>query len=564
MATRRYKTSETVDFAVIGAGAAGGIMAKELATAGFSVVVFEQGPYHQPSDFRHDELAVLHRGSLINDHRKQPNTFRRTESDKAVVKPAVEYGRMVGGGSVHFTANYWRFHELDFEERDRYGSIAGTGFDNWPIRYSDLEPYYTQVEYDLGISGLAGANPFEGPRSKPYPLPPMPVKSSGVLFERAAKKLGLHPYPAPVAVLSQPYRGRAACLHCGFCEAFGCEVNAKSSTLASVIPEAGKTGRCEIRPLSYVRKIGTGADGRVNAVLYFDRNGREQRQRVRAVVVCANGAETPRLLLLSKSNLYPHGLANSSGLVGKYLMFDNGTYAMGLFDKPCNEYKSIVVTRVLHDFYAADPKRGFYGGGGLDSRFDYQPIQFALSGTPKDLPRWGSGFKQVLREYYTHTAGVLSHTTCLPLESNSISLDPDVKDAWGLPALRVTFKNHPDDLSTMRFLDQKMRAILEAAGAKKIWSDPDTVTDTEYSRHLMGTCRMGTDPGRSVVNAQNRAHDVPNLFIVDGSSFVTSGRQQPTETIQALSARAADLMIQAARRGELGMPVSKPSASRTG
>lgn len=551
MPSVRYKLSETVDFVVIGAGAAGGIMAKELSTAGFSVVVLEQGPYRRASDFRHDELDVMYREGLTNNHRKQPNTFRRTESEKAVVKPVVEYGRMVGGGSVHFTGNYWRFHELDFEERDRYGSIAGTGFDNWPIRYSDLEPYYTKVEYDLGISGVAGANPFEAPRSKPYPLPPMPVKSSGVLFERAARKLGLHPYPAPVAVLSQPYKGRAACLHCGFCEAFGCEVNAKSSTLASVIPEAEKTGKCEIRPLSYVRKIDTAADGRVNAVLYFDHAGRERRQRARAVVVCANGAETPRLLLLSKSNRFPNGLANSSGLVGKYLMFDNGTLVSGLFDKPCNEYKSIVVTRVLHDFYAADPKRGFYGGGGLDSRFDYQPIMFALAGTPKDLPRWGSDFKKILREYYTHSSGVLSHTTCLPLESNSISLDPDVKDAWGLPAMRVTFKNHPDDLSTMRFLDKQMRAILETAGAKKIWSDPETVSDTEYSRHLMGTCRMGNDPAKSVVNSRNRAHDVPNLFIVDGSSFVTSGRQQPTETIQALSARAADLMIQSARRGEL-------------
>jgi len=551
MALARYKTSETVDFVVIGAGAAGGIMAKELSTAGFSVVVLEQGPYHRAADFRHDELDMLYREGLTNNHQKQPNTYRKTESEKAIVKPVVEYGRMVGGGSVHFTANYWRFHELDFEERDRYGSIRGTGFDNWPIRYADLEPYYTKVEYDLGISGLAGANPFEGPRSKPYPLPPMPVKSSGVLFERAAGKLGLHPYPAPVAVLSKPYRGRGACIHCGFCEAFGCEINAKSSTLASVIPEAEQTGNCEIRPLSYVRKIDTGADGRVKAVIYFDHAGGEQRQRALAAVVCANGAETPRLLLMSKSNRFPNGLANSSGLVGKYLMFDSGTLMSGLFDKPCNEYKSIVATRVLHDFYAADPKRGFYGGGGLDSRFDYQPIQFALDGTPKDLPRWGSGYKKVLREYYTHSAGILSHSTCLPLESNSISLDPDIKDAWGLPAMRVTFKNHPDDISTMHFLEKQMRAILEAAGAKKIWSDPETISDTDYSRHLMGTCRMGTDPARSVVNAHNRAHDVPNLFIVDGSSFVTSGRQQPTASIQALSARAADLMIQSARRGEI-------------
>jgi choline dehydrogenase-like flavoprotein len=539
MAAAAFQAAESVDFIVIGSGAAGGVMAKELAAGGLRVVVLEQGPYRKAQDFRHDEFDTFYRAGLINDHHRQPNTYRKTESEKAVVRPAVEYGRMVGGGSVHFTANYWRFHELDFEERTRYGSIAGTGFADWPIRYRDLEPYYTKAEQELGISGLGGVNPFEGPRSQPYPLPPMPVKSSGVLFERAAKKLGLHPYPAPVAVLSQPYRGRDACVHCGFCEAFGCETNSKSSTLAALIPLAEATGRCEIRPNSYVRKIETGDNGRVTGVIYFNQAGKEVRQRAKAVALCANGAETPRLLLMSKSKRFPHGLANSSGLVGKYLMFDTGTFAMGLFDKPCNEYKSIVVTRVLHDYYAADPKRGFYGGGGLDSRFDYPPITFALIGTPPGLPRWGPEYKKVLRDYFTHTSGVLSHSTCLAMESNSISLDPDVKDHWGLPALRVTFQNHPDDLKTMRFLDARMREILDAAGARKIWSDPPVIGDTTYSRHLMGTCRMGADPKTSVVDSRNRAHDVPNLYIVDGSSLVTSGRQQPTATIQALAYRAA-------------------------
>jgi choline dehydrogenase-like flavoprotein len=168
----------------------------------------------------------------------------------------------VGGGSVHFTGNYWRFHESDFHERSVFGNIPGTAFEDWPIRYADLEPYYTKAEYDIGVSGVAGANPFEAPRSKPYPLPPLPVKSSGVLFERATKKLGLHPFPAPMAILSQPYRGRSACVHCGFCESFGCEMRAKSSTLVSVIPVAESTGRCEIRPNSYVRKIATDAQGR--------------------------------------------------------------------------------------------------------------------------------------------------------------------------------------------------------------------------------------------------------------------------------------------------------------
>jgi choline dehydrogenase-like flavoprotein len=538
----RFRPSDAVDFLVIGAGAAGGVVAKELATSGFRVVVLEQGPYLRAQDFTHDEVDVIFRGALINDPKKQPNTFRRTPEEPARRQQAVEYARLVGGGSVHFTSNYWRFHPEDFHERSVLGAIPGADLQDWPITYDELEPHYTRAEWELGVSGLAGSNPFDGPRSKPYPLPPMPVKGSGVLFERGAKKLGWHPFPAPVAILSQPYRGRGACMHCGWCEAFGCEVNAKSSTLAALIPLAEKTGRCEIRPESYVSKIETGPDGRVCGAVYFDCGGREMRQRAKAVVLCANGAETPRLLLLS-------GIANSSGLVGKYLMVDTGLYAAGLFEHPVNEYKSIVVTRVLHDFYRSDPKRGFYGGGGLDSRMDFYPAMFALGGMPKDGPQWGARWKRALGEYYTHTSGVLSHASCLAMEQNSITLDPEVKDAWGLPAMRVTFRNHPDDLKAMRFLLERQVEILQAAGAKKVWTDP--VSEVTYSRHLMGTCRMGNDPRTSVVDRWHRAHDVRNLFIVDGSSLVTCGRQQPTETIQALAYRAAAHMGRAARRGEL-------------
>ena len=549
MSTPKFRPSEEVDFVVIGSGAAGGVMAKELSTAGYRVVVLEQGPYFRESDFVHDEIKFMRQHLLTNNHKRQPNTFRKTADEKAVVQPAVGYGRQVGGGTVHFTANYWRFHEVDFEEHTRWGAIHGTALADWPIKYADLEPYYTKAEQELGVSGLAGANPFDPWRSKPYPLPPMPVKSSGVLFERGARKLGLHPAPAPVAILSQPYRGRGACLHCGFCENFGCEVAAKSSTLATVIRVAERTGHCEVRPDSYVRKIDTGKNGRANGVIYFNGQGKEIRQKAKAVVLCANGAETPRLLLLSKSNQFPNGLANNSGIVGKHLMVDTGLLAMGLFDQPLNEYKSIQVTRLLMDFYDSDPKRGYFGGGGIDARFDWNPISFALDGLPKDAPRWGSGYKKLLSEYFTRTMTLCSHTTCLPLATNTIDLDPELKDAWGLPALRMTYKNHPDDLKTLRFILDKEIEILEAAGARKIWTDP--VEDVAFSVHLMGTCRMGNDPKSSVVNAENRTHDVPNLFIVDGSSLVTSGRQQPTATIQALAYRAGERIAANAKRDGL-------------
>ncbi len=537
-----YRPSDEVDFVVIGAGAAGGVMAKELAAAGLRVVVLEQGPHLKAKDFTHDEVDVVFRGALVNGEAKQPQTFRKTQDETAKPHMAAGYARLVGGGSVHFTANYWRFHPEDFRERSTLGAIAGATLADWPITYEELEPFYTKAEWELGISGLAGSNPFDGPRSKPYPLPPMPVKSSGVLLERGARRLGLHPFPAPVAVLSQPYQGRAACTHCGYCEAFGCEINAKSSTLAALIPLAEKTGKCEIRPEAYVRKIETDKKGRATAVIYFNRAGKEVRQRTKAVALCANGAETPRLLLLS-------GIANSSGLVGRHLMFDASTYAMGLFEHEVNEHKSIVVTRVLHDFYRSDPKRGFYGGGGLDSRMDFTQAAFAAFALPPEGPQWGAEWKRAVGESFTHTSGTLAHCSCLSREQNSISLDPVLKDAWGLPAMRVTFQSHPDDLKNRRFLLERQLEILEAAGAKKKWNLPvDDVTD---SVHLMGTCRMGDDPRTSVVDRWNRSHDVRNLFIVDGSSLVTCGRQQPTETIQALAYRAADYIAKAAPRGEI-------------
>ena len=268
----RFDTSSEVDFVVIGTGAAGGVVMKELSSAGFHVVALEQGPYLKERDFKHDEFNINFQRGITNDHKLQPNTFRKTEKEKARLKPSVGYGRLVGGSSVHFTANYWRFHEIDFNERSKLGPIAGTSFDDWPITYADLEPYYTKVEWEVGVSGLAGANPFDPWRSKPYPVPPLPIKSSGALLELGARKAGFHASPAPMAVISERHNGRSGCVHCGFCEYYGCEIGAKSSSLATVIKEAEKTGNCEIRPNSYVRKIEIDKNGRVTGVIYFDAN----------------------------------------------------------------------------------------------------------------------------------------------------------------------------------------------------------------------------------------------------------------------------------------------------
>ena len=515
------------------------------------LVVLEVGLAQIRSLLEHDELLVNESHQLTNIPSLQPQTFRKTAAEKAERRDYLIYGRMVGGGSVHFTANYWRFHEQDFVDGTRYGPVPGTSLEDWPIRYAELEPYYTRVEWELGVSGLAGANPFDPPRSRPYPLPPLPIKPSGVLLEIGAKKLGWHPAPAPMAVISKSYRGRSACQHCGFCEYFGCEWKAKSSTLATMIPEAERTGRCEIRPNSYARRVQTDSRGRVTGVVYFDAQKREIMQRAKAVVLCANGAETPRLLLMSASNLFPNGLANSSGAVGKHLMFNGGAFAGGVFEHEVNGHKSVQVSRYVQDHYRLDSKYGIVGGGGIDMRFDWYPISFAMDALPPDGPRWGAEFKRMVREYFTRTAYALAHTTQLPQEASTITLDPELKDAWGLPAIRTTFTEHPNDMKLYQFFLDRTIELLDASGAKTTW--PFSL-DAPWQVHLLGTCRMGNDPKKSVVDKFHRAHDVPNLFIVDGSSFVTCGTGQPTMTIQALAFRAAEAISGYAKRGEITKP----------
>ncbi|HKE43472.1 MAG TPA: GMC family oxidoreductase [Steroidobacteraceae bacterium] len=550
MTARRYRDSEQVDFVIVGSGAAGGILARELSRSKFSTVVFEQGPRLAPADFEHDELKYWFMAGITNDATRNPQTFRNDPSVEArhvKDRPPLWYARLVGGTSVHFTANYWRFREVDFNERSRLGAIPGADLQDWPISYAELEPCYTRVEWEVGVSGLAYATPFDPPRTRPYPMPPMPVKSSGVLFERGARKLGLHPFPAPLAINSQPYNGRPGCVHCGFCHGFACEVQAKGSTLYTMIPQAEETGHCEVRAESYVVRIETDKRGRATGVTYFDRERREHFQKARAVIVSANGAETPRLLLMSANASFPHGLANSSGVVGKFLMFNCAGRAGAVFEHELNEHKSVQVTRVVHDFYDSDPKRGFYGGGGIDARMGPQPLVWALR-TGLEGPSWGSEYKARLQAF-TRSMTIFGHGTSLAVESNSVSLDPELKDDWNLPAIRVTYKDHPDDLANTRFLQDRGVEILEAAGALKVTRAP--VTEQTSSMHLLGTCRMGDDPATSVIDRYHRTHDVPNLFLCDGSSLVTSGRGQPTMTIQALAFRAADHISRFAKRGEI-------------
>lgn len=554
--TPRFSPKDAVDFVVVGSGSAGGVVARELSRAGFQVLVLEQGPRLGPNDFSHDELLVNDEHLLTNKPELASQTYRRTANDKAKVTNPIQYGRVVGGGSVHFTANFWRFHPIDFKEASKIGRIPGTTFSDWPISYDDLEPYYTKVEWDIGVAGLAGASPFDPPRSKPYPMPPHPIGSTGVLMERGAKKMGWTAFPAPMAITSKLYRGRSQCVACGFCLGMGCEVGAKSSTLFTAIPDAEATGRCEIRPDCYVRKVEVNDKGLVTGVIYFDKKKREVFQRAKAVVICANGAETPRLLMMSKSNRFPDGLANSSGMVGQNIMFNGNVVANGVFEHDVNGHKGIAVSRVVHDTYELDPaKVGFHGGGGFDFRQIFTPVVFGFAGVPFDGPQWGSAYKKAVAEGFTRTVNCLGHTTSLPVATNTITLDEDVKDVWGLPVIRLTYSDHENDLKVYDWFAKRAKDLLDAAGAQKSWAFPTTGENQGGGPHLLGTCRMGNDPATSVVNASHRAHDVPNLFMVDGSSFVTGGRGQPTMTIMALAFRAGDLIAQAAKKGEI------PSAS---
>ncbi|MDX1404927.1 MAG: GMC family oxidoreductase [Woeseiaceae bacterium] len=547
-----FALDEPVDFVIVGSGSAGGIIAKELSTEGFKVVVLEQGPYRKAADFSHDELSVLEYSELSNrGNINNRQTFRDDPNKVAELasgNPA-HYAQGVGGSSVHFTANFWRLRESDFKERSLLGPISGTTFADWPISYAELEPYYTKVDWDIGISGAPG--PYDSFRSKPFPMPPVPIKSSGVLLERGAEKMGWKAQVEPLAILSQPHNGRPPCINCGFCMGFGCEVNAKSSTLAAMIPLAEASGNCEIRAECAAFHVQTNDRGRASEVRYYDPDGNERSQKARAVILSANGAETPRLLLSSASAAFPDGLANSSGFVGKNLMFNSHSRIRALFEHPLNDYKGVQVTRIVHEFYESDPARGFYGGGGIDARpfKAAEPIGFALQGARPGLRKWGAEYKANLENDFTRSMYLMASGTSLPLERNNVTLDPSYKDRWGRPSIRITYKDHDDDMALAKFMQDRCIEMMEAAGAEQVW--PLHLEYTTAGAHLLGTCRMGDDPQTSVIDKYHRTHDVPNLFLCDGSSMVTSGRGQPTMTIMALAFRAAEHIAAAARRNEI-------------
>lgn len=526
------------DVVVIGSGAGGGVIAKELSEAGLTVIVIEAGRRYRPYDEYPTHALDF---EVIAGNTFAPPDYRR---DLYTVPRNLPYNycraKGVGGSTLIYHAMNPRFHESDFRVYSEDGLA-----DDWPITYADLESYYTKVEYELGVSGPDGPdrNPFEPPRSKPYPTPPHEFNMASRTIKRGADRLGLHLVREPLAIPTQDWNGRPACISAGTCT-MGCKISAKSSIDVTYIPKAEKTGRVEIRTECMARKISVDGDGKASSVVYFDRHGEEKEVFARAIVVAGNAVETARLLLLSKSGRFPHGLANSSGLVGKRFMEHLSVFAYGIFPERIDPWRGVPTGGIIQDFYATNSANGFARGWTTSVENDNQwPLA-----TANRIEGWGAEHKTRMKAIFGHAVGVASDGEQLPAESNQITLDESVKDNHSLPVPRITNQWQENDKRMIEAMSRSHAQILEAAGATEIEVHPCVAGG---SSHYLGTCRMGADPSSSVVDPWCRAHDVPNLFIGDGSVFVTSAAVNPALTISALAARTADGIIESFRRGDL-------------
>lgn len=525
------------DVIVIGSGAGGGVIAKELGEAGLNVIVIEAGKRYRPyEDYptHAQDFEVRASGAF------GPSDARRDLYTAPRHHPFSYYRvKGVGGSTLMYHAMNPRFHESDFRVYSEDGLA-----DDWPISYADLEPYYTKVEYELGVSGPDGPdrNPFESPRSQPYPTPAHPLNMASRAIKRGAERLGLHLVREPLAIPTKDWNGRPACINAGTCT-MGCKISAKSSIDVTYIPKAEKTRRVELRSECMARKISIGPDGRAHSVVYFDKEGRENEVFARAIVVAGNAVETARLLLLSKSKLFPDGLANSSGLVGKRFMEHLSVFAHGIFPERIDPWRGVPTGGIIQDFYATKATNGFARGWTTSVENEGQwPLATSLR-----IDGWGAEHKTRMKEIFGHVVGLASDGEQLPSESNQITLDRDVKDNHSLPVPHIINRWGKNDTAMIAAMSQSHAQILEASGAKEISVYPSVAGG---SSHYLGTCRMGANPATSVVDPWCRTHDVPNLFIGDGSVFVTGAAVNPALTISALATRTADGIIEAFRRGE--------------
>ena len=522
---------EIADVLVIGAGAAGAALTKRLTDLGAKVVCLEQGGWVKPSDYpstRPNWEIQIRRGAF----HFSPNVRKRWE-DYPVVEtgthpPDVLMFNAVGGSTHHWTGHFPRFHPSDFRVRTLDGMA-----EDWPISYQELEPYYDMNDREMGVAGIAG-DPANPPRAK-RPTPPLPLGTLGETIGRGFDKLGWYWWPSDNAIISRDYDNRPACGLHGKCM-FGCAIGSKASTDVTYWRKAVRKGAV-VKPWSRVREITVDKQGRARGAVYYDRQGKLHEQLATVVVVCGNGIGTPRLLLNSKSSLFPNGLANSSGLVGKNFMLHPFRFIEGVFEAPMNAYDGpFGIPAFSQQFYETDPKRNFIRGYSFLLERSFGPLHHAWGGFVNKPVPWGASHHEVMRRRFPHIIRISVLGEDLPEGNNRVELDPEVKDSSGIPAPRVVYGYSENSLNMLEHGGAMARQALEAAGAIEIL-DSGVI---QPAFHLLGTARMGTDPKKSVVNAWHRTHDVKNLYLVDGSSFATSAAVNPTSTIGALALRAAD------------------------
>jgi len=524
-----------VDVCIVGAGAAGAVVAKKLGDAGFSVVVLEAGPRFNPAT---DYPARQHDFEVAGPAVYAPRDPRRDLYTWADV-PWFNYSRVkgVGGSTLVYTGISRRFRLSDF----RVHSIDGVA-DDWPITYEDLAPYYEEVERELGVAGQAGA-PGEAPRG-PYPLPPFAFNCASQTVQKGARKLGWELWPSPLAINSVPYDGRPACVRCGATTVTGCPIGAKGTADVTYIRKAETTGRVEVRPLSMAREITVDSEGRARSVIYFDSMGEEQEQQARMVVVAGNAVESARLLLLSKSSVFPDGLANSSGLVGKYFLEHLAVFTEATFEQRLDPYRGTHGGGMIETFCETNPEHDFVRGW----TFEVNNGWLWPYSTARKIAGWGLAHKEAMRNSFGRIVGIATVGEQLPDINNTVTLDPEVVDNYGIPVPCITNKAGANDRAMLKVIKARTVELLEAAGAVEIGEPRHNIGG---SSHYMGTCRMGDDPQKSVLNRWCQSHDVPNLFVSDSSGFVTGGTSNPALTIQALAAFSADAMIEMAKQGDL-------------
>jgi choline dehydrogenase-like flavoprotein len=537
-----------VNAVVIGAGAAGGIVAKELSTVGLSVVLLERGKWYTAADCRKDDLRNQRTTMLGNAFGPEdignPRVWVDKQGTAHVAMPSEgsyqNNAACVGGGTLSYGAQAWRYMPQDFRMRSTYGAPEGSSLEDWPISYDDLEPYYDKAEYEIGVSGDYSGTPFHGPRRRELPMPPLPPNREFSILEPAAKKLGLHPFHLPMLRNSVPYNGRGPCMRCRWCCGFACEVDAKNGTQTTVIPVALNTGNCELRTDCMAKEILVDERGRGRGVAYFDASGYLQEQLADVVVVSSAAIESARLLLNSKSRLFPNGLGNRYDQVGRHLQGHHYTGATGFFDFETYDDLGPGASIAVMDYNHGTP--GLCGGGMLANEFIRLPIHM-MDRLPQGTPRWGLAHKQAMRHWHKRSIVIMGPTQQIPSANGRITVDQSVRDKWGLPVARFEGNVHPHTFEIGDVQAKRAEAWLKAAGAidtsLMAWH-PEGVS---AGQHQAGTCRMGDDPRGSVVDRNCKVHDVDNVFVIDGSVHVTNGGFNPVLTIMAIAYYASASLV---------------------